>query len=92
MVHPPLLNRVCSLSPRPWKKVEDRITPSGMLGCSCVVAGGQVDAVVDDLLEDMAVQGAAVDAALRSARNVYKIPSLAKAARHGAPIRWRRRW
>ena len=49
------------------QKIEHRISLRRMLRRARVVAGGQVDAVMDDMFQDVAVQRAAIDAALRAA-------------------------
>src|SRR5580765_3455238 len=47
------------------QKIQYWISLGRMVRRTRVITGGQVDAVVDDLFENTAVQGAAVDAALR---------------------------
>ena len=50
------------------QKIEHRITRWGMLRRARIVARGHVDAIADHLFEDVAVESAAVDAALRGRR------------------------
>ncbi len=50
------------------QKIEHRITLCWMLCGARIVFSGQIDAIVNHLLEDMAFQSAAVDPALRGRR------------------------
>jgi hypothetical protein len=47
------------------QKIEHWISLGRMVRRARVITGGQVDTVVDDLFENAAIEGAAVDAALR---------------------------
>src|SRR5579863_4087359 len=46
------------------QEIKHWITSRRMLGRAGVISGGQIDAIMNDLLEDVAVERAAVDAAL----------------------------
>jgi hypothetical protein len=51
------------------QKIQHGICLRGMLSRTGIVAGGKVDAVVNRMLQNLAVQRVAVDAALRVSRN-----------------------
>lgn len=48
------------------KKVKHGIALRRLLGCACVITGGQIDAVVNRMVENFAVQCVAIDPALRT--------------------------
>ena len=79
IVHPPLLNSVCSLSPRPCRKYSTGYR--GGFCCAGVVARGQVNAVVHRPLENAAVERAAIDAALAQAADAQTASRMSKQKR-----------